>query len=93
MIARIIKITEDVKNSSNYKKILSYSFNLPLFSCNLNYAYQKEISEYVLQLWTIRNGERYPAWIPFINEDDFKKINSYLDWIIDENLDIFEFIL
>jgi hypothetical protein len=47
----------------------------------------------VLQLWQVNHGYRYPVWIPFINEDDFKKINAYWDWMIEEGLDEFEFLL
>jgi len=50
MIAKIIKITKELLNSSEGKSLQSYSYNLPLFSTNLDYAYQKEYSEYVLQL-------------------------------------------
>ena len=93
MIAKIIKITDEIKNSSEYESIRSYSYNLPLFNLNLNYAYQKELSEYVLQLWRINNGVRYLIWIPFLNEDDFKKVNVYWDWVVEEGLDKFEFLL
>lgn len=93
MIAKIIKITDKIKNSSEYSGILGYSYNLPLFSIKLADAYQKELSEYVLQLWQVNHGSRYPAWIPFLNEDDLKKINIYLDWVISENLENFEFLL
>lgn len=93
MIAKIIKITDEIRKSPEYVSILGYSYNLPLFSTKLNDAYQKEVSEYVLQLWQINHGERYPTWIPFLNEDDFKKVNIYLDWMINEGLDKFEFLL
>lgn len=49
MIAKIIKITDDLLNSSEGEKLRSYSHNLPLFSTNLNYISQ-ELSQYVLQL-------------------------------------------
>jgi len=93
MIAKIIKITEELLNSSEGKNLRSYSYNLPLFSPKLDYAYQKEFSEYVLQLWGINNGIRYPTWIPFLNDDDFKKVNIYWDWVVEEGLDKFEFLL
>jgi len=93
MIAKIIKITDKVRDSSEYEDIRSYSYNLPLFSPKLDYAYQKEMSEYVLQLWQINHGERYPTWIPFLNEDDYKKVNVYWDWIVAEGLEKFEFLL
>lgn len=51
MIAKIIKVTDEIKeNSLEYNDIRGYSYNLPLFSTKLNDAYQKEVSEYVLQL-------------------------------------------
>lgn len=93
MIAKIIKITDKVLNSSEGKFLQSYSCKLPLFSLKLQYNDNSELSEYVLQLWQINNGCRYPTWIPFINEDDFKKINAYWDWVVEEKLDDFEFLL
>ena len=92
MIAKIIKITDDLLNSSEGEKLRSYSHNLPLFSTNLN-CISQELSQYVLQLWQVSHGYRYPVWIPFINEDDFKKINAYWDWMVEEGLDDFEFLL
>ena len=93
MIAKIIKITDKVLNSSEGKSLQSYSCNLPLFSSKLEYNNDNELSEYVLQLWQINNGCRYPTWIPFLNEDDFNKINIYWEWMISEKLDNFEFLL
>ena len=93
MIAKIIKITDDMLNSSAGEKLRSYSYNLPLFSTNLNSAYRQEFSQYVLQLWLVDHKYRYPAWIPFVNEDDFKKINAYWNWVVEEGLDDFEFLL
>lgn len=93
MIGKIIKITKELLNSPQGDDLRGYSYNLPLFGTNLDQAYQKEFSEYVLQLWQINHGARYPTWIPFVNEDDVKVINAYLDWVIENNLDNFEFLL
>ena len=93
MIAEIIKVTETLKNRPQWESFLCYSYNLPLFETNLNYAYQPELSEYVLRFWQIVNKNRYPCFIPFINEDDFKKINAYWDYVVSNGLDKFEFML
>ena len=93
MIAKIVKVTKELLNSFEGENLRSYSYNLPLFGVNLDQAYQKELSEYVLQLWQINNGYRYPTWIPFINEDDLKVINATWDWMIQENMSNYEFLL
>ena len=93
MIARITKITDKLLNSSEGEDLRSYSFNLPFFDTHLDYAYQKEFSEYVIQFWKTRSKYRYPVWIDSINEDDLKKINSYWDWMIDKGIDCWEFEL
>lgn len=94
MIAKIIKITDKIRNNSpEYKSIQGYSYNLPLLSTNLGVSYQEESSLYVLQIWQIVSGYRYPILLPFVNEDDFKKINAYWDWVVEEELDDFEFLL
>lgn len=61
MIGKIIKITDDLLNSSEGEKLRSYSYNLPLFSTNLISAYRQEFSQYVLQLWLVDHKYRYPA--------------------------------
>lgn len=93
MIAKIIKVTDELLNSPEGENLRGYSYNLPLFSSKLDYAYQKEFSEYVLQLWQVNHGYRYPTWIPFLNDDDFNKVNMYWDWVVWTKLDKFEFLL
>lgn len=92
MIAKITKITKELLNSSEGESLQSYSYNLPLFSTNLNYAYQKEYSEYVLQLWIVSHG-RYPVWPQQLTMDDLKKINAYWDYCIENKKDVIEFEL
>jgi len=93
MLAKIIKTTNLPKDGPEYESIQGHSYNLPLFSLRLDDAYQQNISEYVLQIWKIFNGVSYPAWVPFVNNDDFKKINAYWDLVVSNNLEKFEFLL
>ena len=94
MIAKIIKVTDDLLDDADTKLIKSSSYNLPLFDCNLDYAYEKEISEWVLQLWSIQSKHiRYPSWKDTVNEDELKKINAWWDYCVTNNKDVVEFEL
>jgi len=94
MIAKIVKLTKKILDSHEGFSFRGYSYNLPLFDTNLDSAFRQEFSEYILQLWIIGSKHcRYPAWRSEVNYDEFKKINAWWEYCIENNKDVVEFEL
>ena len=94
MIAKIVKLTEEILNSHDGASLRGYSYNLPLFELALADSFRQEFSEYVLQLWEPGpQHSRYPVWRPTINQDEFKKINAWWEYCVENSKDVIEFEL